>query len=46
MSELKAASNGLMDLVIDDKVFVPRQGVNRPGLRMEKWLKIPLPKWN
>ena len=37
-SSLKPASNGLMGLVIDDKAFVRPQGLNKPGLRMEKWL--------
>lgn len=37
ISSLKPASNGLMGLVIDDKAFVRPQGLNKPGLRMEKW---------
>jgi hypothetical protein len=28
-----------MGLVIDDKVFVRPQGLNKPGLRMERWLE-------
>jgi hypothetical protein len=39
MSDLKATSNGLMGLVIDDRAFVRPQGLNKPGLRMEKWLE-------
>ena len=39
MSDLKAASNGLIGMVIDDKAFVRPNGLNRPGLRMEKWLE-------
>jgi hypothetical protein len=39
VSDLKAASNGLMGLVIDDKAFVRPPGLNKPGLRMERWLE-------
>jgi hypothetical protein len=39
MSDLKGAANGLMGLVIDDKAFVRPHGLNKPGLRMEKWLE-------
>ena len=39
ISNLKPASNGLMGLVIDDKAFVRPQGLNKPGLRMERWLE-------
>jgi hypothetical protein len=39
ISSLKPASNGLMGLVIDDKAFVRPQGLNKPGLRMEKWME-------
>ena len=39
ISNLKPTSNGLMGLVIDDKAFVRPQGLNKPGLRMERWLE-------
>lgn len=39
ISNLKPTSNGLMGLVIDDKTFVRPQGLNKPGLRMERWLE-------
>jgi hypothetical protein len=39
LSDLKATSGGLVGLVIDDKAFIRPQGVNKPGLRMEKWLE-------
>jgi hypothetical protein len=39
ISDLKPTSGGLVGLVIDDKAFVRPQGVNKPGLRMEKWLE-------
>lgn len=39
MSDLKAASNGFIGLVIEDKAFVRPNGLNRPGLRMEEWLE-------
>ncbi len=38
-SDLKPTYGGLMGLVIDDKVFVRPQGLNKPGLRMERWLE-------
>lgn len=39
ISDLKPTSGGLVGLVIGDKAFVRPQGVNKPGLRMEKWLE-------
>ena len=39
ISDLKPTSNGLMGLVIDDKAIVRPQGLNKPGLRMERWLE-------
>jgi hypothetical protein len=39
ISDLKVTSGGLIGLVIDDKAFVRPQGVNKPGLRMERWLE-------
>lgn len=39
ISDLKAISNGLMGLVIDDKAFIRPLGLSKPGLRMEKWLE-------
>lgn len=39
ISHLKSTSNGLVGLVIDDKAFVRPVGINKPGLRMEKWLE-------
>jgi hypothetical protein len=29
----------LVGLVIDEKAFVRPQGVNKPGMRMERWLE-------
>jgi hypothetical protein len=37
IGDLKAGSNGLMGLVIDDRAFVRPLGLNKPGLRIEKW---------
>lgn len=39
ISDLKPTSGGLVGLVIDDRAFVRPQGVNKPGLRMERWLE-------
>jgi hypothetical protein len=42
ISDLKACSNALMGLVIDDRAFVRPLGPNKPGLRVEKWLEDTL----
>jgi hypothetical protein len=39
ISTLKATYGGLVGLVIDEKAFVRPQGINKPGLRMERWLE-------
>lgn len=39
ISDLKPTSGGLIGLVIDDKAFVRPQGINKPELRMERWLE-------
>ena len=39
IGDLKAGSNGLMGLVIDDRAFDRPLGLNKPWLRIEKWLE-------
>ncbi len=39
ISDLKAVSNGMVGLIIEDKALVRPQGLNKPGLRMERWLE-------
>jgi hypothetical protein len=39
ISTLKPTYGGLVGLVIDEKAFVRPQGVNKPGMRMERWLE-------
>jgi hypothetical protein len=39
ISTLKSTYGGLVGLVIDGKAFVRPQGVNKPGMRMERWLE-------
>lgn len=39
ISTLKATYGGLVGLIVEEKAFIRPQGMNTPGLRLERWFE-------